>query len=279
MPPALCGLRLIQERLGNSSSLEVFTVPCLRDNYAWIIRDVPTGQLAVVDTPSAKPIIEKLVELGIPKDRNPIILNTHHHKDHTGGNIHLKEELNAIVVGPKNEHIVGLDRPVGEGDMVEIGNSTCRVIDIPGHTKGHIGFVFDEPGMVFVGDTLFSHGCGALFEGSYSQMWKSLTKIMQLPPHYLIFCAHEYTDYNVEYALSIFRNDPELIEIQEQVLELRSRNEQTIPSLLEQELKTNPFLRCRSPDIQQALHRGSALDAFTCVREGKDVWRRGVVDK
>jgi hydroxyacylglutathione hydrolase len=274
MQPALCGIRLMQERLA-TSSLRVFTVPCLADNYAWILQDVPTGQLAVVDTPSAKPIIDKLRELGIPQGTSPIILNTHHHRDHTGGNMQLKQEVNATVVGPKNDHIIGIDRGVVEGDQVEIGSSKCRVIDIPGHTKGHIGFVFDTPGIVFVGDTMFSHGCGALFEGSYSQMWKSLTKIMQLPPHYLVFCAHEYTGANVKYGLHIFPDDADLLQVYKQITQMRARGEQTVPSLLEQELKTNPFLRCRIPGYQSKLRAENALEAFKKVREGKDVWGRG----
>jgi len=274
MSPASCGVRLIQERLANAS-LRVYTVPCLRDNYAWIIQDVPTGQLAVVDTPSAKPIAEKLKSLGIPSGRDPIILNTHHHKDHTGGNLQLKEELDAYIYGPKNDHVVGIDRQLVDGDEIRIGESKCRVIEIPGHTKGHIGYVFDEPGLVFVGDTLFSHGCGALFEGSFTQMWKSLTKIMQLPSHYLVFCAHEYTEFNLMYAMEIFPDDQEIKEVYGQIMDLRRRGEQTIPSLLDQELRTNPFLRCRLPDYQNMLGATGAIDAFTRVREGKDVWGRG----
>lgn len=271
---APCGVRLIQERLAQAS-VRIFTVPCLRDNYAWIIQDIPTGQLAVVDTPSAKPIADKLRSLGIPAARNPIILNTHHHRDHTGGNLQLKEELNAIVYGPKNDHIVGIDKQLVEGDTVLIGESSCRVIELPGHTKGHIGYVFDEPGLVFVGDTLFSHGCGALFEGSFSQMWKSLTKIMQLPPHYLVFCAHEYTESNLMYAAQVFTGDQEIEDVYKQVMELRRQGQQTIPSLLEQELRTNPFLRCRLSGYQERLGASSAVEAFTIVREGKDVWGRG----
>ena len=268
----ICGTRLIQERLANAS-LRVFTVPCLQDNYAWILQDVATGQLAVVDTPSPNPIIAKMRELGV--HRPPIILNTHHHRDHTGGNLKMKEILGATVVGPANEHIAGIDRAVAKGDTVQIVDSTCRVIDIPGHTKGHIGFVFDEPGIVFVGDTLFSHGCGALFEGSYRTMWKSLSKIMELPPNMLVFCAHEYTESNVKFAMQMFNDDQELKAVHEEITELRSRGEQTIPSLLGQEMRTNPFLRCRLPEIQMKLSQPSAVEAFTRMRDGKDTWGRG----
>ena len=278
MPPAPCGLRLIQERL-SSSSLRIHTVPCLRDNYAWILQDVPTGQLAVVDTPSAKPIIDKFRELGISEGRNPIILNTHHHDDHTGGNLEIKKELNAMIFGPKIDHIVGIDRCLEEGDQVHIGNSVCRVIDIPGHTHGHIGYVFDDIGVVFVGDVLFSHGSGAVFEGSFSQMWDSLTKIMELPPNYLVFCAHEYTESNVKYALHALPDDMELMEVHKQVTDLRKNNQQTVPTLLEQELKTNPFLRCRLPAYQKLIGATNAIEAFTRVRQDKDLWGRGSATK
>jgi hydroxyacylglutathione hydrolase len=271
---APCGVRLIEERLA-MASLRVFTVPCLSDNYAWLIQDIPSGNLAVVDTPAARPIIGKMRELGVPAGTSPVILNTHHHKDHTGGNLMLKEELGAFVVGPKNEHISGIDRAVGEGDIVRIGSSACRVIDIPGHTKGHVGYVFDDPGIAFVGDTMFSHGCGALFEGSFRQMWKSLSKIMDLPPSTLVFCAHEYTEANLNFAMAAFKDDPEIQQVHAMVRDMRSRNEQTIPSLLEQELRTNPFLRCRLPEVQATFGKSNAVDAFTHVREGKDLWGRG----
>lgn len=271
---ASCGLRLMQERLA-TASMKVYSVPCLRDNYAWILQDVSTGQIAIVDTPAAKPIIEKIHEIGLAPERNPIILNTHHHRDHTGGNLQIKEALGAIVFGPKNDHIVGIDKQLVEGDIVHIGNSSCRVLDLPGHTKGHIGYVFDDPGLVFVGDTLFSHGCGALFEGSFAQMWKSLSKIAKLPSHYLVFCAHEYTESNLLYARQVFRDDTEIEAVYRQVHELRSRGEPTVPSLLEQELATNPFLRCGSRYYQEILGKASALEAFTYVREGKDFWGRG----
>ena len=270
----LLGNQLIRARLmGQNCSLRVFTVPCLRDNYAWILQDTTTGSLAVVDTPSANPIISKLDELGVPPGTHVTILNTHHHKDHTGGNERIKERFQTVVYGPAKEKIPGIDHKVREGDVIQIGESACRVIDIPGHTCGHVGYVFDHSRLVFVGDTLFGHGCGALFEGSYSQMWKSLGKIMSLPPSTLIFCAHEYTEYNVMFARSIFPDDADLYEVLKTVRELRVRGEQTVPSLLEQELSTNPFLRCRLPQFQSQIGAKSAVEAFTMVREGKNIWK------
>jgi hydroxyacylglutathione hydrolase len=264
----------MQDRLA-TASLKVYLVPCLQDNYAWILQDVRTGHIAILDTPAAKPIIKKIQEIGLPPDQKPIILNTHHHRDHTGGNLQIKEALGATVFGPKNDHIIGIDRQLVEGDTVQIGMSSCRVLDLPGHTKGHIGYVFDDPGLVFVGDTLFSHGCGALFEGSFSQMWKSLSKIAELPSNYLVFCAHEYTEFNLLYARQVFRDDAEIEAVYNHVRGLREIGEPTVPSLLEQELATNPFLRCRSRRYQDILGKASALEAFTCLREGKDMWGRG----
>ena len=272
----ICGAQLIQQRLAGAN-LRIFTVPCLADNYAWVIQDVATGALGVVDTPAGKPILAQIEKLGLPSDSGDFhrltILNTHHHKDHTGGNQLIKDALGAYVVGPSKEKISAIDKPLVEGDIVRIGASTCRVIDLPGHTCGHIGYVFDDPGVVFVGDTMFSHGCGALFEGSPAQMWKSLTKIMSLPESTLVFCAHEYTQANVMFGINLFPDHHELRDIHAQVKSLRERGEQTVPSLLAQELRTNPFLRCRLPEVQLELKKSTALEAFTYVRTNKDAWR------
>ncbi len=265
----MCGVHLIKERL-SGSKVNVFTVPCLNDNYAWILQDKASGHLAVVDTPSGKAILPKLQELGIPSNSHVTILNTHHHQDHTGGNLFLKENIPVRIYGPAKEKIHGIDTPVKEGDLIQFGELTCRVIDIPGHTCGHVGYVFDDPRMVFVGDTLFSHGCGRLFEGSVQQMWKSLMKIAQLPEDTLVFCAHEYTLSNVHFALSVFRGDCELEQVLEYVSELRREGQQTIPTLLGQELRTNPFLRCRLTEYQTSLGKKTALDAFQFMRTGKD---------
>lgn len=263
------GAQLIKERLSNRR-VNIITVPCLSDNYAWIIQDRESGHLAVVDTPSGKPILSKLLELGIPANSHVAILNTHHHHDHTGGNLFLKENIPVHIFGPAKEKIVGLDTPVSEGDTIRIGGMICKVIDIPGHTCGHVGYVFEDPPMVFVGDTLFSHGCGRLFEGSFQQMWMSLVKLAALPQDTLVFCAHEYTLSNVRFALSVFKDDEELQKIHDHVAELRDKDIQTIPTLLQQELETNPFLRCRLKDYQTLLGKSTALEAFQFMRTTKD---------
>lgn len=266
------GTRLIEDRLRNAS-LKVFTVPCLTDSYAWVLQDVSTGQLAVVDVPSADPIMKKMRQLGI--ESPPIILNTHHHDDHTGGNLEMKNTLNASVIGPTNDEIVGIDKLVVHGDIIHIGKSRCKVIDIPGHTHGHVGYYFQELGIVFVGDTLFSNGCGAVFEGSYTQMWNSLSLIMALPEDTVVFCAHEYTLMNLLFAKAVFPDDGEIRDLYETVREMRSKEEQTVPSLLSQELRTNPFLRCRHEQIQRMFAKTNAVDAFEYLRKRKDAWGRG----
>lgn len=263
------GLQLIREKLGGSK-VNVITVPCLQDNYAWILQDKATGYLAVVDTPAGEPILAKLQELGIPPNSKVTILNTHHHHDHTGGNLFLKNHIPVHIYGPAKEKIPGMDTPVSEGDIIHIGDVACRVIDIPGHTAGHVGYVFDHPRMMFVGDTLFSHGCGRLFEGSFPQMWASLMKLAALPEDTLLFCAHEYTLSNVKFALSVFPGDHALEHVLSSVSAALDRGEQTVPSLLEQELRTNPFLRCRLESYQKLLEKGSALEAFQHVRTTKD---------
>lgn len=271
---ALCGKQLMHQRLHNSS-LRVFTVPCLQDNYAWVLQDTCTGQLAVVDVPSAKPIIKLMREIGVKEALPPIILNTHHHRDHTGGNLEMKRELNATVIGPAKEDIVGIDRKVSHGDILRIGETACKVLDIPGHTRGHVGYVFEELGLVFVGDTLFSKGCGAVFEGSYEQMWSSLSIIMALPQHYIVFCAHEYTEMNLLFAKSVFPHNLEIQKEYEAICEMRKGGEQTVPSLIGYELQVNPFLLCRHPEIHRIFGKLNSVDTFEHLRKMKDAWRGG----
>ena len=264
----LFGLKLIEKQLVNKS-FRVFTVPCLSDNYAWILQDISTGAIGIVDTPSAKPIIAFINQMDTVGQIT--VLNTHHHRDHTGGNTAVKESLNASIVGPSKEKIPAIDRALVEGDFVDIGATRGRVIDIPGHTCGHIGYVFD--GAVFVGDTLFGHGCGALFEGSPAQMWKSLDKIANLPQDTLVFCAHEYTLSNVMFGLSVFPDCVELGDVHKEIKRLRDMGQQTVPSLLQQELRTNPFLQARHKNVQERFNKANAVDTFTYIRTNKDGWK------
>ncbi|MFA7638873.1 MAG: hydroxyacylglutathione hydrolase, partial [Parvibaculum sp.] len=171
--------------------LEIHQFPCLNDNYGYLVHEPSTGMTAAIDTPEVAPILAALTEKGWKLTH---ILNTHHHFDHAGGNTGLKEKTGCVVIGPKGEKhkIPGIDRAVGEGDVVELGAARARVIDVPGHTAGHIAYSFDEDRVAFVGDTLFALGCGRLFEGTPAQMWTSLGKLMALPDDTTVYCAHEY---------------------------------------------------------------------------------------
>lgn len=171
-----------------SSALEVVRVPCLSDNYAWLVRDAATGATAVVDTPEVAPIVAALEERGWTLTH---ILNTHHHADHVGGNLELKEKYGCIVVGPMiDERITGRDVGVSDGDTYEFGSQRARVIFTPGHTRGHIVYHFEDARALFSGDTLFAMGCGRLFEGTPGQMWDSLQKLLALPDDTTVYCAH-----------------------------------------------------------------------------------------
>ena len=184
--------------------MEVHQFTALNDNYCWLLHDPTTGSTAVVDTPEVAPVEEALRRKGW---RLTHILNTHHHWDHTGGNEELKARHGCVVIGPRNERkpIPGLDVGVGEEDEVRIGRFAAKVHETPGHTAGHVVYHFESEGKVFVGDTLFAMGCGRLFEGDAATMWNSVRKIMAMPGDTEVYCAHEYTQANAKFALSVRR--------------------------------------------------------------------------
>lgn len=250
---------------------QIVMVPCLDDNYAPLIHDPATGATAVIDTPEVGPILAAAKEKGWKLTH---ILNTHHHADHTGGNIDIKQETQCQIVGPADEakRIPGIDTMVSEGDCVSVGNFKAHVIDVRGHTAGHVAFHFPEQNVAFVGDTLFNLGCGRLFEGTPSQMWSSLSKLAALPDETVVYCAHEYTEANLRFATHVGGN-PKLAEKAEAIKELRSDGKATVPMLLLHEKETNPFLRAESKELKEAvgLPEGApALDVFTEVRRRKD---------
>lgn len=240
-------------------TLEVFQFPCLDDNYGYLIRDREAGICASVDTPSAAAVEAALAETGWKLD---FIFNTHHHEDHTGGNLELKARTGCRIVGPRADaaRIPGIDQQVGEGDVVTLGRHRARVLDTPGHTRGHIVYVFDEDQAVFVGDTLFSMGCGRLFEGTPEQMWISLQKLRRLPDPMRVFCAHEYTQKNAHFAIGLEPDNADLRERVAEVDQLRELDMPTVPSTIGRERLTNPFLRPDSPELQATLGlRGASL--------------------
>lgn len=254
------------------SKLQIHMFPALQDNYCYLLHDTDSGQTAVVDTPDVKAIENALADTGWQLD---FILNTHHHWDHAGGNEIIKAKTGCRVVGPKAdaERIPGLDIPVGEGDEFRLGESVARVYDTPGHTRGHIVYHFEDDGAAFVGDTLFALGCGRVFEGTPTQMWDSLKKLRdRLADSTRIYCAHEYTQANARFALSVDPDNAELRARAAEVDRLRAADQATVPSTMAVEKATNPFLRPDSPGLMSALGMTGAdpVAVFAETRKRKD---------
>ena len=222
--------------------LEVFQLPVLEDNYIYILKDEDAGKTAVVDPALAEPVNRFLQKKNWNLD---FILNTHHHWDHTGGNQELKKKWGCLTAGfALDAHrIPGIDILLKQGEVFNMGNSPARILFLPGHTLGHIAFWFFEEKKLFCGDTLFAMGCGRLFEGSYRQMFHSLQQIKKLPPDTEVYCAHEYTEKNGRFALSIDFENPYLKKRMKEVKILRNKNKASIPFLLSEDMKTNPFLK------------------------------------
>jgi len=250
--------------------LKVHQFPCLSDNYGFLIRDEATGRTACVDTPDADAILAQLDELGWGLD---LILNTHWHPDHAGGNAKIKQVTGCQIVGPKEvTRIAPLDRPVGEGDVVELGDTRFEVLETGGHTLGHLSYVDRADRIAFVGDTLFALGCGRLFEGTAEQMWTSLSRLAALPDDTRVYCAHEYTASNARFALSV-DHSPAMKARAEQVFAARERGEWTVPTTIGQEKAANPFLRAPLLKGGLGLEGASDAEAFAAVRQAKDAFR------
>jgi len=232
--------------------LEYHQFPCLSDNYGFLIHDPGMHVTASIDTPDAAAIEHALTEKGW---RLTHILNTHHHQDHAGGNLALKHRYGCTIVGPKADadRIPGIDVQVADGDAVAFGSVRARVFDVPGHTRGHIAYYFESEGVAFVGDTLFALGCGRLFEGTPEQMWKSLSKLKALPDDTLVYCAHEYTQSNARFALTVEPDNAALVRRAREIDAARANGEPTVPTTMGLEKATNPFLRPDSADLQRTL--------------------------
>ncbi|KAK7257885.1 hypothetical protein RIF29_32190 [Crotalaria pallida] len=255
-----------------SSSLQIELVPCLGDNYAYLLHDVDTGTVGVVDPSEAAPIIDALSK----KNRNlTYILNTHHHHDHTGGNTELKEKFGAKVIGSAidKERIPGIDIYLNDGDTWMFAGHEVHIMATPGHTQGDINFYFPGSGAIFTGDTLFSLSCGRLFEGTPEQMQSSLKRIMALPDDTNIYCGHEYTLSDSKFALSIEPGNKELQSYAAQVAHVRSKDLPTIPTTLKIEKACNPFLRTWSTEIRRKLNIAVTADdaeAIGVILQAKD---------
>lgn len=250
---------------------EIHQLLCLKDNYVYLLHDRATQATAVVDPSEAEPVLAALAEKGW---RLTHILNTHHHWDHTGGNAELKQASGAIVVGPRadRDRITAIDEAVGDGDTYAVGSQTAQVFDVPGHTRGHIAFWFEESRALFCGDTLFTLGCGRLFEGTPGQMWASLSKLRRLPAETRVYCGHEYTQSNARFALTVEPRNAALAERARQVDALRADGRPTVPGTMGEEMATNPFLRADRPELQQAagLAGSDPVEVFAEIRRRKD---------
>ena len=247
-------------------TLQVRQFACLEDNYGFLIRDEGSGLVATIDTPDADVIAAEVEKSGW--GRLDLILNTHWHPDHAGGNAALKARYRCEVIGPAEvEKISAPDRIVQGGQTVTFGETTLEVLATPGHTLGHIVYLSAADHMAFVGDTLFALGCGRLFEGTAEQMWSSLQALAALPGDTRVYCAHEYTASNARFALSVDR-DPAVAARAEQIFAARTRNEWTVPTTIALEKATNPFLR--APQLVEA---SGPAEAFAAVRRAKDEFK------
>lgn len=253
--------------------IDIHLVPCLKDNYAYLVHDRQTNAVAAVDPSESRPIMDALAVRSLSLTH---ILNTHHHFDHTGGNLELKSLTGAKIIGPRADadRIPGIDIMVAEGDLVAIGTAIARVFEIPAHTRGHIAFWFESDKAVFTGDTMFAMGCGRLFEGTPAQMWESLSRLARLPGDTRVYCGHEYTQSNGRFALTL---DPQNIDLQRRMQDVEERRQQglpTIPSTIDLERKTNPFLRPDSMAIRHnlGLAHADAVEVFAEIRRRKDVF-------
>ena len=239
---------------------------CLSDNYGFIFRDEASGRTACVDTPDAGAVLAALEAAGWGLD---IILNTHWHPDHAGGNAQVQAATGATIVGPTEvTRIAPLDRAVSDGDVVDIGDTRFEVIGCGGHTLGHVAYFAPEAQVAFVGDTLFALGCGRVFEGTARQMWTSLGRLAALPGDTAVYCAHEYTASNARFALSV-DDDPAVKARAEAVFAARARGEATVPTTIALERATNPFLRAPllagrpgAPDDEAFAASRAAKDSF-----------------
>ena len=245
-------------------------IPCLSDNYSYLIHDRKSNTVTIIDPSDFKPCDEVIKK----HKKLDFILNTHHHVDHVGANLELKKKYNAKILGSNldKDRIPGIDILLKENQKQKIGNLEFEVIFIPGHTKGHIAFFFRKEKIAFTGDTLFSLGCGRVFEGTHEEMFNSLNKIKNLPHDTKIYCGHEYTKSNLNFCLKYDSKNTFLKEKEIEIQKKLSSNQPTIPISLDQEIKTNIFLRCSDPEIKHTLglKDSSEAEVFSKLRDLKD---------
>ncbi|WAT19385.1 hydroxyacylglutathione hydrolase [Aurantiacibacter sp. MUD11] len=254
--------------------LQVHQFPCLSDNYGFLLHDPASGETACIDTPDAEEYLQQAAAKGW---RITQIWNTHWHPDHAGGNEAIKAACQrdggvCTVTAPllDAEKIAAVDRTVRDGDLVKLGEHTARVIDVSGHTMGHIAYHLAESAMAFVGDSVFALGCGRMFEGTAPQFWDSLARIKRLPADTTLYCAHEYTKANAAFALHADPGNDALIDYAREIDAKRAAGEPTVPFPLARELETNPFLRADDPDMQARWGGDAPHETFAALRAAKD---------
>lgn len=253
--------------------LEIVTIPCRSDNYAYLLRDAVTGTVALVDAPEVAPILRALDERGWSLD---LILITHHHGDHVEGVGDLRSRFGATVIGAEADRrrLPRLDRGVSPGDSISVGATTATVLDASGHTIGHIAFHFPEDRALFAADSLMVMGCGRVFEGTAAMMWETLSRLAALPPETRLFSGHEYTEGNLRFALSLGEPDEALAARGEAIRAARAAGRDTMGPTLAEERCTNPFLRAGDPEMKRRLGLEGASDAetFAEIRRRKDAF-------
>lgn len=255
-------------------AVEVRLIPCLSDNYAVLVHHAASNTTALVDAPEAAPILAALEQQGWPLTH---ILITHHHQDHVQGIREIRAKYPVPVYGPRAEadRIPDISVKLGHLDVAEVGPLRADVIDTPGHTAGHIVYHFPKEQLLFVGDTLFALGCGRPLERPAEVLWQSLLKLRELPPETQIYCGHEYTLSNAKFSVTVDPHNTQLKARLQQVEELRAQNRPTVPSTMEEEIHTNPFLRADVPAVQEAVGMSGADPAavFTKIRELKNTFK------
>lgn len=232
--------------------LEIVGVPAFGDNYIWLVHDRQSSETAVVDPGDGSVALNAAAQRGWTITQ---IWNTHWHGDHTGGNLEVKAATGCLVSGPAGENIAGIDVRLGEGDSVRLGDHVATVWHVPGHTLGHIAFVFEPERVAFVGDTLFAMGCGRLFEGNPAQMFQSLRRIAALPEDTLLYCAHEYTLSNARFAAHAQPDNRNIADRLAWVEQARAEGRMTVPTSVSEERATNPFVRAAGEEEFAALRR------------------------
>jgi hydroxyacylglutathione hydrolase len=253
-------------------TLQVHQFACLSDNYGFLLHDPDSGETVCIDTPDAEAYLAEAEGQGW---RITQIWNTHWHPDHAGGNEAIKAATGCTVTAPAIDapKIAAIDRTVKHGDEVKLGGWEATVIDVGGHTMGHIAYHLPEANIAFVGDSLFALGCGRMFEGTPKQFWASLSRLKALPPETTLYCAHEYTQSNARFAVHA---DPDNLDLQLYAADIdaaRARGEPTVPMQLSRELATNPFLRADREDLRNRWGGATPPETFAKLRAAKDAFR------